>query len=890
MDYNTFTAKDYFKNLDLPVSVQENLMGRLNLQLGALSEKVKASLTITDEALATCKKRGGKAEESAKEWERCSFTCNSLITEAINQEVGSTAFMLKLLADSVIRTDGSPHRLKIGLDPSFYKRDVPPGASCNLLTGRWKEDAPFLRLVLPPFKDPEKPTSGRLAEGSPPKGGLAEGPRPSGRLIMGFGPSASGKTYWAKKLLGLLAQADDHFPDVFFSVDGGIVRESSAVYQFANEMAHCAGFAGFTNLHAGMFKTGDIKKAMEQYLLAESNRDGGKPISLYVPETLGKCEVIVGGVSLPGFSCKDYLKPFHEITRDKMWIGFLIWQHETNAAHMKDDAFKKKYPENDPLNSYQCAGCTESGRKREKEDGKPYDSGVYAQSMRNGRKYMAMAPGGKYEIHNAGCPTCISVMWDRSVRNAVSDRFSEIVKTMNKGNDRIEYVDERSGLIGVPEPREKNGYTTEGERMMADETKRKAAVAQANAAAAQAKRNANAAAAQANAAAQKMAANLFPKLPPGYTNARKQALVNAEKERRKTLKTAHMKKRLAAEAAEVSLSRAKERLRFARLDKERNATKTSAYDNAVRYVTAAEKAAKEARANAEDAERAASVNVEINLGLPENAERDARMAQRLANEKAARAASAKEDAEAFEKATAKAAEAVEATEAAIEQEREKSRAAHDRRAKKPNEITERAFQDAVAAVEAAVSHHTAAVAALRAAKEVERVRGITRVAWRESTKNPMTEEEKVAAQTIRDTAVLNATTAATAARAAAAAAKATAATTSAQASASAAEAEEEIHRRSPASKNANRTAKAKAVQQGWANKAKTLKKASAQIQSASNQAAANDRNRQERAARAARNALNSGAAPKPSVSRFANIGMNGNSIIPNGDPNALGFP
>ena len=61
MKYETFTVKDYFKNLDLPASVQENLMGRLNLQLDALSEKVKASLAITDEALATCKKRGGKA-------------------------------------------------------------------------------------------------------------------------------------------------------------------------------------------------------------------------------------------------------------------------------------------------------------------------------------------------------------------------------------------------------------------------------------------------------------------------------------------------------------------------------------------------------------------------------------------------------------------------------------------------------------------------------------------------------------------------------------------------------------------------------------------------------------------------------------------------------------
>jgi hypothetical protein len=254
---------------------------------------------------------------------------------------------------------------------------------------------------------------------------------------MGFGPSASGKTHWATILLGLLAQADPSFPKVFFSVDGGIVRESSAVYQFANEMAHCAGFAGFTNLHAGMFTSGDIKKTMEEYLLAESKR--GSPISLYVPETLGKCEFLAGGVPVPGFSCNDYLKPFHEITRDKMWIGFLIWQHETYADHMNDSKFLNTH-----LNmKYKCAGCTESGRKREKEDGKPYDSKTYAQSMKNGRKYMEMAPGGKYELHNAGCSTCISVLWDWSPPG-VGDAFSKIIQKMKKGSYKMEYVDERA--------------------------------------------------------------------------------------------------------------------------------------------------------------------------------------------------------------------------------------------------------------------------------------------------------------------------------------------------------------------------------------------------------------------------------------------------------------
>ena len=436
MKYDTFTVR-YFQNLDLPALVQANLMDRLNLQLAPLSKAVQYALQISTKQMAKClakpEERQGGSEGT--EWKACEDKCSALITNAVNQEIGSTAFMLKLLADSVIRPDGRQHRLKIGLDPSFFEKEKGTSANtsasrsnCRLLTGRWKDDAPFLRLVLPPFKDPEKPTSGRL--------------------IMGFGPSASGKTYWAKTILGLLAQADNNFPDVFFAVDGGLVRESSAVYQLATEMAHCKGWAGFKNLHAGMFVTGDIKKTMEQYLLQESKR---VPVSLYVPETLGKCEFMVKGRTVPLIRpCEEYLKTFLEITQDKAWIGLLIWQHATAADHTKDTAFLKEFPGAE----YQCAGCEASGKEREKSEGKPYEGHVYGQSMKNGRKYMEMAPGGRYEIHNAGCSTCISIMWDRSVRNPVTETFSTIMQ----GVPGITYVDHRSDLYGTPVPMETYGY------------------------------------------------------------------------------------------------------------------------------------------------------------------------------------------------------------------------------------------------------------------------------------------------------------------------------------------------------------------------------------------------------------------------------------------------
>ena len=444
MKYDTFTVDNYFQNLDLPASVQKSLMDRLKLDLNTLSKNVQAALDIKEEALEACKSRGGISEASQAEWKKCEGTCNTLITNAVNQEIGSTAFMLKLLADSVIRPDGKKHRLKIGLDPSFFKGERSNKTGCRLLTGQWKDDAPFLHLVLPPS--------------SSPNGRLAEGPRPNGRLVMGFGPSASGKTHWAKTILRLLAQADPQFPEIFFADDGGLVRESSAVYQFATEMAHCAGFAGFTNLHAGMFVTGDIKHAMEKYLLAESQRSA---ISLYVPETLAKCEFMIRGVTVPLIRpCESYLKTFLDITRDDKWIGLLIWQHATAADHMNDAVFQKEYPGAE----YACVGCEASGKEREKGEGKPYEGKVYAQSMKNGRKYMELAPGGRYEIHNAGRPGGVSVMWDRSVMG-VGNRFSEIIQKV----PGIQYVDARVvEAQGAPTPPSRGNMRAETGRVLGE--------------------------------------------------------------------------------------------------------------------------------------------------------------------------------------------------------------------------------------------------------------------------------------------------------------------------------------------------------------------------------------------------------------------------------------
>jgi hypothetical protein len=214
----------------------------------------------------------------------------------------------------------------------------------------------------------------------------------------------------------MLKEADPSFPEVFFSLDGGIIRESSAAYQFAKEIARCKGWGGFTNLLGGifggdMFPSDDVKKIMEMYLLQESSR---VPISLYVPETLGICDWIYPVRK----SCPAIIDGYRKITQDESWIGLLIWQHKYKADHAKDLAFVK---------GEECMGCTESGMDREKKEGKKYSNAAYEGSMKKGRRYLEMAPGGRYEIHNAGRRGGISVMWDTSPPG-VGEEFAKIMR------------------------------------------------------------------------------------------------------------------------------------------------------------------------------------------------------------------------------------------------------------------------------------------------------------------------------------------------------------------------------------------------------------------------------------------------------------------------------
>jgi len=202
------------------------------------------------------------------------------------------------------------------------------------------------------------------------------------KLIFGFGPSASGKTKCAEKMIDLFKKNDTTFPTTFITIDGGICRESSILYNFIILCLRYYNIYGIENLDINdpikelsmprLFPK--VKHIIRDFL---SNSD--KSYSLYIPETLSK----------PKFDPKKYI----EISKDKEWIGLLIWQHKGTTTDSKCPY---------TYESLKCEGCVRSGKSRERYEGKIYKDTNWEKSMDNGLTQIKIAPGGGYSIHNSG--------------------------------------------------------------------------------------------------------------------------------------------------------------------------------------------------------------------------------------------------------------------------------------------------------------------------------------------------------------------------------------------------------------------------------------------------------------------------------------------------------
>lgn len=293
------------------------------------------------------------------------------------KELNSTAYMLKVITESTIIDKGKGQivfEITAGHD----------------LTGIWENDKENINIK-------EIRYNGQPVESKTEKG----------KLIMGFGPSASGKSFMAEKIINIMCETDETFPHIFFNIDGGEYRKYSAVYQtvvkaiedYASGETKNICYIGINNLSKSI-NTENIKKKITDYLLGEKNRDNKLQINLYVPDTLNSCSLSSKSIFNLGLThgCMEKISKYLRITNGYAeWIALMIYQHTGNCP----------LPE-----QYKCEGTKINGTKREKCESKKYNDGGflktnYRLAKNRGNKFLdpktyepEMKPKYMFRIHN----------------------------------------------------------------------------------------------------------------------------------------------------------------------------------------------------------------------------------------------------------------------------------------------------------------------------------------------------------------------------------------------------------------------------------------------------------------------------------------------------------
>ena len=349
----------YFKNLNLISSIAKisklktDIYQKSFYDTSLLFDKVKENLKSIP-IKKSCTEYEGKKWTSSISGQQQTY-----LKSAFNKELSSTGYILKVISNSVISSD--PRQQQITIEYI--------GEKIGDITGIWENDKHLFKIV--------KIGNNNLADIS------------NSRLIMGFGPSASGKTYWAKNIIKILSTYSQPFPNTFMTIDGGDYRELSEVYQIVVDTYKKKNYAGLAQLvltsfsvtQKSLFESNIIKRTIINYL---NNVQYIGKISLYVPETLGGC----GGWKRPVW-CSKILKPLIDITGDKKYIGLMIYQHKTGDECDMDIPYK-------------CVGCISSGKMREVNEGKKYSSGAYEHSYTQGEVEVKKATPYRFIIHNSG--------------------------------------------------------------------------------------------------------------------------------------------------------------------------------------------------------------------------------------------------------------------------------------------------------------------------------------------------------------------------------------------------------------------------------------------------------------------------------------------------------
>lgn len=355
------------KSLNTFLEIKNEILNPEIMNLTDAEDKIKEVIELVTKTKET-KIKHGKAK-----WIYCKKDCVKNLSAQIEKEINSTAFMLRVLSSSVIDTTANDK----GEDGSFPLKFIFELGDGNL-SGVWENDHKYFKLK---ELDPQSQKS---------------------RLIMGLGPSASGKTFWAKNVIKLMGKANTNFPRSFLSIDGGLVRKLSYVYQDIIKALskhdrikglHNLVSSGWDPFHKSLFKAGHVKKSIQEYLKTQKPYSDSKlPVSLYVPETLGS--PFTDGF---GNGIEKYIK----ITGDNNWTGLYIWQGRTPK---EDSEWVKKIKEKNPKlanENIDALSTTVSGKGRELEEGKKFSADAYRWSKKHGLGAVRKA-FVRVIIHNSG--------------------------------------------------------------------------------------------------------------------------------------------------------------------------------------------------------------------------------------------------------------------------------------------------------------------------------------------------------------------------------------------------------------------------------------------------------------------------------------------------------
>lgn len=350
-DKNDYFNIDIFGDNDEKLlKIKNTIFGRdinYDTVINEIPTKIATFLEkTTDAEWVKCNVEGGgkpiKRNNAVKKTNAC-----ALIRQYGELELNSTAYMLRVLTQSVI-------------GKGTIKFEFAKNTSVDKITGRWNNDSGLINIIT-------ITTSGENDTESN-----------NGMLIMGLGPSASGKSFMAKKIIKIMKETiGNTFPDFFFNIDGGKYRELSVVYQsviegikqYSNEgkqteinkcvnnnvagnqteieiggggttCSPCnlsskpsdylalAKYKGINDLKK-YINTSNIKNEVIGYLNGQRilhttfrERYSKLQINLYVPDTLVSC-----GTGID--RCMGKIKKYIDLTNShNKWISTLIYQHK----------------------------------------------------------------------------------------------------------------------------------------------------------------------------------------------------------------------------------------------------------------------------------------------------------------------------------------------------------------------------------------------------------------------------------------------------------------------------------------------------------------------------------------------------------------------------------